>query len=148
MNLIRENMGLARVARVKANGGVLGAYVHFDYQQGAVVRLEGPGATAELANDIATHAVATKPLAIRREDISKEVVDREREIARKQAEQTGKPANLLDKIAEGKLNTFFAENALIEQIFVKDYKSKIRDLLGKASVTHLIRFRVGEEASS
>src|SRR5262245_19642250 len=103
-------MGVARVARLKAEGGVLGLYVHFDYQQGAVVRLEGSGATPELANDIATHAVATRPLAIRREDVPKEIVDREREIARKQAEQTGKPANLLDKIAEGKLNTFFAEN--------------------------------------
>src|SRR5262245_42361333 len=66
INLIRENMGLARVGRLKANGGILGAYVHFDYQQGAVIRLEGPGATAELANDIATHAVATKPLEIGR----------------------------------------------------------------------------------
>src|SRR5205809_105381 len=82
--------------------------------------------------------VGTKPLAIRREDIPKDLVDREREIGRKQAEQTGKPANLLDKIAEGKLNTFFAENALLEQVFVKDNKKKIQDLLGKATVTHLI----------
>src|SRR5262249_5550440 len=147
-NLIRENMGVSRVARVRANGGVLGAYVHFDYQQAAVVRLEGATATVELANDIATHAVATKPLAIRREDVPKDIVDREREIARKQAEQTGKPPNLLDKIAEGKLNTFFADNALLEQIFVKDNKTKVRDLLGgKATVTHLIRFRVGEESA-
>src|SRR5262245_41922970 len=149
INLIRENIAPARVGRLKANGGVVGAYVHFDYQQGAVIRLEGPGATAELANDIATHAVATKPLAIRREDIPQEIVDREREIGRKQAEQSGKPANLLDKIAEGKLNTFFAENALLEQIFVKDNKTKIRDLLGgKATVTDMIRYRVGEEASA
>jgi elongation factor Ts len=149
INLIRENMGVARVARIKANGGVLGAYVHFDYQQAAVIRLEGPGATVELANDVATHTVATKPLAIRREDIPKEVVDREREIGRKQAEQTGKPANLLDKIAEGKLNTFFAENTLLEQIFVKDNKTKIRDLVGpKATVTNMLRFRVGEESNA
>jgi elongation factor Ts len=148
INLIRENMGVARVARLKADGGVLGVYVHFDFQQAAAVRLEGSGATPQLAYDIATHAVATRPLAIRREDIPKELVDRERGIARKQAEQTGKPANLLDKIAEGKLNTFFAENALLEQIWVKDPKKKIGDLLGKATVTHLIRFRVGEEASA
>jgi elongation factor Ts len=88
-------------------------------------------------------------LAIRREDIPKEVVDREREIGRKQAEQTGKPANLLDKIAEGKLNTFFAENTLLEQIFVKDNKTKIRDLVGpKATVTNMLRFRVGEESNA
>jgi elongation factor Ts len=148
INLIRENMGLARVARIRADGGVLGSYVHFDFQQGAMVRLEGPGATPELANDIATHAVATKPLAVRREDIPKEVVDKEREIAKEQAAQTGKPANILEKIAEGKVNAFFAENVLLEQIFVKDNKTKIRDLLGgKSSITHLIRFRIGEEAS-
>jgi elongation factor Ts len=136
----------ARAARLKADGGVLGLYVHFDFQQAAVVRLEGDGATVEIANDIATHAVATKPLAIRREDIPKDVIDRERDIARKQAEQTGKPANLLDKIAEGKLNTFFAENALLEQVWVKDPKKKIRDLMGpKATVTNLIRFHVGEQ---
>lgn len=150
INLIRENMGVARVARVKADGGVLGAYVHFDFQQAAIVRLEGAGATTELANDIATHAVAAKPMAIRREDIPKELVDKEREIAKEQAAATGKPPNILDKIAEGKLNAYFAENVLLEQIFVKDNKSKIRDLLkhaGNAAVTHLVRFKVGEEAS-
>jgi len=150
INLIRENMGVARVARVKAGGGMLGAYVHFDFQQGAIVRLEGAGATVELANDIATQAVATKPLAIRREDVPKELVEKEREIAKEQAAATGKPANILEKIAEGKLNSFFAENVLLEQIFVKDNKSKIRDLLkqaGNATVTHLVRFKVGEEAN-
>jgi elongation factor Ts len=144
INLIRENMGVARVARVKADGGVLNAYVHFDSQQAAIVRLEGPGATAELAYDIATHAVAAKPIAIRREDVPKEVVDKEREIAKEQAAATGKPANILEKIAEGKVNAFFGDNVLLEQIFVKDNKTKVRDLLKQATVTHLVRFRVGE----
>jgi elongation factor Ts len=144
INLIRENMGVARVARVRADGGVLGLYVHHNFQEGAVVRLEGSGATAELANQIAAHAVATKPMAVRREDVPADVVAREREIARKQAEQTGKPANIVDKIAEGKVNTFFAENVLLEQIFVIDNKTKIRDLLKQATVTHLVRFKVGE----
>ncbi len=147
INLIRENMGVAKVARVRANGGVLGLYLHHNYQEAAVVRLEGTGATAELANDIAAHAVAAKPMAVRREDVPADVVERERDIARKQAEQTGKPANIVDKIAEGKVNTFFAENVLLEQIFVKDNKTKIRDLLkqaGNATVTDLVRFKVGE----
>ncbi len=143
VNLIRENMGVAQVARLKANGGVVSAYVHFNFQQAAAVRLEGAGAFRELAYDIATHVVAAKPMAIRREDVPKEIVDREREIAKAQAAQTGKPANILDKIAEGKLNTFFAENVLLEQIFVKDSKIKIRDLLKQANVTHMVRFHVG-----
>lgn len=144
INLIRENMGVARVARVRADGGVIGAYVHFDFQQAAIVRLEGPGATAELANDVATHAVAAKPIAIRREDVPKEIVDKEREIAKEQAAATGKPANILEKIAEGKVNAFFGDNVLLEQIFVKDNKTKVRDLLKQATVTHMVRFRVGE----
>ena len=144
INLIRENMGVARVARVRADGGILGVYLHHNFQEAAVVRLEGGGATAELANDIAAHAVATKPMAVRREDVPAEVVERERDIARKQAEQTGKPANILDKIAEGKVNAFFGENVLLEQIFVKDNKLKVRDLLKQASVSQLVRFRVGE----
>lgn len=148
INLIRENMGVARVARLRAGGGVLGAYVHFNFQEAAMLRLEGQGATPELANDIAMHAVAARPLAIRREDVPADVIAREREIAKKQAEQTGKPANILDKIAEGKLNTFFAENVLLEQIFVKDNKTKIRDLLKQATVTDLVRFKVGEEAGA
>ena len=116
-----------------------------------MVRLEGQGASPDLANDIATHAVATKPLAIRREDLPKALVDKEREIAKEQAAQTGKPANILEKIAEGKLNTFFAEHVLLEQVFVKDNKSKIRDLLkqaGNVSVTHLVRCKVGEESAA
>ena len=147
VNLIRENMGVARVVRLKADGGVLGHYVHFDFQSAAAVRLEGPGATPELATDIAMHIVAARPMAIRREEIPKEIVDKEREIAKEQAAQTGKPANILEKIAEGKLNTFFAENVLLEQVFVKDNKTKIRDLLkqaGNVTLTHFERFRVGE----
>jgi elongation factor Ts len=151
VNLIRENMGVARVARLAANGGVLGGYVHHSYQESALVRLEGSGATPELANDIAMHAVAAKPMAIRREDISPSLVDKEREIAREQAAQTGKPANILDKIAEGKLNTWFGEKVLLEQIYAKgDNKAKVRDVLkqaGGVTVTDLVRFKVGEEST-
>jgi elongation factor Ts len=148
VNLIRENMGVARVARLHAQGGTLGHYVHFNFQEGAVVRLEGTGATLDLANSIATHIVAAKPMALRREDVPKDLLDKEREIAREQAAQTGKPAAILDKIAEGKLNTFFGEHVLLEQVYVKDSKLKIRDLLkqaGNASVTEFVRFKVGEE---
>lgn len=148
VNLIRENMAVARVTRLKADGGVLGKYLHFNYQEAAIVRLEGDDATRELANDIATHIVAAKPIALRREDVPAEVVEKEREIAREQAAQTGKPANIVEKIAEGKLSTWFGERVLLEQGFVKDPKTKIRDLLkqtGGANVTGFERFKVGEE---
>ena len=147
MNLIRENMGVAHVTRLKAEGGVLGQYTHFNFQEAAVVRLEGSGATSELANGIAMQIVASKPVAIKREDVPADLVEKEREIAKEQAAQSGKPANILDKIAEGKLNTWFAETVLLEQVFLKDNKTKIRDLLkqtGDVSVTRFERFRIGE----
>jgi elongation factor Ts len=146
VNLIRENMGVARAVRVPCEGGVVGSYVHFNYQEAALVRLEGAGATQELANDIAMHIVACKPMAIRREDIPQEVVDKEREIAREQAAQSGKTGNILDKIAEGKVNSWFGEKVLVEQLFVKDNKTKVGDMIKQAgaTATRVERFKVGE----
>lgn len=144
VNLIRENMGVARAVRVPLAGGVVGSYVHFNYQEAALIRLEGPGATQELANDLCMHIVACKPIAIRREDVPAEVVEKEREIARELAAQTGKTGNILDKIAEGKVNSFFAERVLSEQLFVKDNKTKVADLLKQTTVTRFERFKVGE----
>jgi len=147
INQIRENMSVARVARLKADGGVLGYYVHFNNQEGAIVRLEGGTATQELANDLAMHIVAAKPIAATRDQVPEDVLERERDIAKAQAEQMGKPPQVAEKIAQGKLNAWLAEKVLVEQVFVKDGKTKVRDLLknaGGARVTHFYRFKVGE----
>jgi elongation factor Ts len=147
INLIRENIKLTRVARLKADGGAIGHYVHHSFQEAAVARFEGSDATSRLANEICMHIVATKPIAITREDIPAELVEKERQIAKEQAAQTGKPENILEKISAGKLKTWFGEKVLLEQDFVKDNEMKVADLLkraGDVKVTHFKRFKIGE----
>jgi elongation factor Ts len=96
------------------------------------------------------HIAATKPIAVRREEVPADVVEKEKEIARAQIanepKNAGKPANILDKIAEGKLKTFFAENVLVDQPFVKDASKTVGQLLQSAGlkVVRFVRYKVGE----
>jgi elongation factor Ts len=145
VGLIRENMKPARMARMT---GLLGSYVHHDGSVGVLLQVEGTEADPQLLRDVCMHITARNPVAARREDLSPEKVEKEREIALAQAAEQGKgkPANILEKIAEGKLKTWFAENVLAEQPFVKDDTKTVGDLL-KAKGLKLVRFvryRVGE----
>ena len=92
------------------------------------------------------HITAKNPLAARREDVPAEVVAKEKEIATAQAAATGKPANIAAMIAEGKLKTFFAENVLVEQPFVKEETKTVGELLKANGLTMVgfVRFKVGE----
>src|SRR5439155_24771862 len=103
-------------------------------------------ADAQVLRDVAMHATARNPRAARREDLPAEVIAKETEIATAQAVATGKPQNIAEKIAEGKLKTWFAENVLVEQPFVKDDSKTVGDLLKSAGlkVVRFIRYRVGE----
>jgi elongation factor Ts len=143
VGLMRENMKPARMARLT---GIVGAYVHHDGSVGVLLQCEGTKADPQLLRDVCMHITAKNPIAARREDVPKEVIERERDIAKSQAAATGKPANLVDKIAEGKLKTFFAESVLVEQPFVKDDSKTVGDLLKGAGlkVVKFIRFKVGE----
>jgi elongation factor Ts len=145
VGVIRENMKPARFVRLT---GQLGSYCHHDGSVGAMVQVEGGKADAQLLRDVSMHITANNPLAGRREDIPAEQVEKERDIARSQAAATGKPANIVDKIAEGKLKTWFAENVLLEQPFVKDDSKTVGDLLKQAGLK-LVRFarlKVGEKS--
>jgi len=95
------------------------------------------------------HITARNPLAALREDLAPDTIAKEKEIATAQAVATGKPAQIAEKIAEGKLKTWFAENVLVEQPFVKDDKQTVGDLLKKAGLklVKFIRYKVGEVAS-
>jgi elongation factor Ts len=143
IGLIRENMKPARFARLT---GLLGSYCHHDGSVGVLLQVEGEKADHQLLRDVCMHITAKNPVAGRREDVSQEVVDKEKEIARAQAAATGKPANIVDKIAEGKMKTWFAENVLLEQPFVKDDSKTVGDLLKSAGVklVRFIRYKVGE----
>jgi elongation factor Ts len=143
VGLMRENIKPARLARLT---GLVGAYVHHDGSVGVLLQVEGAKADPQMLRDVCMHVTAKNPIAARREDVPAEVIDREREIAKSQAAATGKPANLVDKIAEGKLKTYFAESVLVEQPFVKDDSKTVGDLLKGAGlkVVKFIRFKVGE----
>ena len=143
VGLIRENMKPARMTRLT---GLLGSYVHHDFQTGVLIQVEGTAADPELLRGICMHITAKNPAAARREDVSQAVLEKEREIAKTQAAATGKPANIVDKIAEGKLKTWFAENVLVEQPFVKDDSKIVGELLKSAGLklVRFVRYRVGE----
>jgi elongation factor Ts len=141
---IRENMRPARMVRLT---GLLGSYIHHDGSIGVMVQVEGAKADPQLLSEICMHITAMNPVAVRREDISAETLAKEKEIAKAQAAATGKPANIVDKIAEGKMKTWFAEKILLEQPFVKDEsKGTIGDLLKAAGLTLIkfVRLKVGE----
>jgi elongation factor Ts len=143
VGLIRENMKPARFIRLE---GLLGAYIHHDGSVGVMVKAEGEQADPILLKDICIHITARNPAAIAREDIPAETIEKEREIAMSQAATSGKPANIVEKIAEGKLKTWFAENVLLEQPFVKDDSKTVGDLLksAKLKLVKFVRLKVGE----
>jgi elongation factor Ts len=144
IGLIRENMKPARFKRLA--GGLIGSYVHHDGSLGVLVQVEGTKADPQVLRDVCMHIAAKNPLAARREDVPPAVVAKEKEIATAQAAATGKPANIAEKIAEGKLKTFFAENVLVEQPFVKEESKTVGELLKAHGLTMMgfVRFKVGD----
>jgi elongation factor Ts len=143
VGLIRENMRPARIVRLT---GQLGSYCHHDGSVGVMVQVEGPMADPQLLRDVCMHITAKNPVAARREDVAPALIEKEKEIARSQAAATGKPANIVEKIAEGKMKTWFADNVLVEQPFVKDDSKTVGDLLKAAGLklVKFVRLRVGE----
>jgi elongation factor Ts len=143
VGLIRENMKPARLVKLT---GLLGSYCHHDGSIGVMVQVEGDKAEPQVLQDVSMHITAMNPVAARREDVPQDVIDREKEIFKSQALATGKPANIVEKIAEGKMKTWFAEKVLLEQPFVKDDSKTVGDLLKSAGLklTRFIRYRVGE----
>jgi elongation factor Ts len=146
-----ENIVASRLARFESNGGTIGAYVHTDGKQAALVELQGGSSDAvkELARDIAMQAVALKAPYLNRESVPSDVVEAEKHVYRQQAAGEGKPEAMLDKIAEGRLNKFYQQNTLIEQQFIKDDKKTVQQLLkstGDVTVARFVRFKVGESS--
>jgi len=146
VGMIREKMKPARMVRMT---GLLGSYIHHDFSVGAMIQVEGAIADPQMLKEICMHIVFKNPVAMRREDVSPSLVEKEKEIAKSQAAATGKPANIVEKIAEGKLKAWFAENVLLEQAFVKDESKNpktVGELLNGAGLK-LVKFaylRVGD----
>ncbi len=143
VGLIRENMKPARMMQLK---GLLGSYIHHDDRVGVLLQVEGTKADPQLLREICMHITAKNPVAARREDVPPALIEKEKEIAKTQALATGKPAHIVEKIAEGRMKTWFAENVLLEQPFVKDDSKTVGDLLKAAGLklVKFVRYKVGE----
>src|SRR5512143_32294 len=141
---IGENISVRRIALLEAPGGKIASYLHADNRKGALVALVG--GDEELGRDLAMHVTAINPMVVAGSDLSPEVVAKEREIFTAQAQDSGKPAEIIAKMVEGRVRKFLAEVSLLDQPFVKDADVRIGQLLTqkKARCTGFVRFEVGE----
>jgi elongation factor Ts len=145
--VIGENLQIRRFARFASNG-LVGSYIHAGGKIGVLVELTGNGDLASVARDVAMHVAAAAPQFVRREEVSADVLEREKDIYRDKARQTGKPDNIIEKIIEGQIGKFYGEVCLLEQNFVKDPDKTIQQVLKTAgadvTVTRFARFVLGE----
>jgi len=145
--VIGENLQIRRFARF-ANAGFVGSYIHAGGKIGVLVELSGNGDLSAVARDVAMHIAAAAPQFTRREEVSADVLDREKEIYRDKARQTGKPDNIIEKIIEGQIGKFYGEVCLLEQSFVKDPDKTISQVLkavgADVTVNRFARFVLGE----
>jgi len=139
-----ENIVVRRATASLDNADSSGIYLHSNNKIGTIISLKG--GTEEVAKDIAMHAAATDPMAISPSDIPEDVIEKEREIYKAQSEESGKPADIIEKMIEGKIRKFLSEVSLTEQDFVKDPGLKINDILkdNDASIIGFTKFEVGE----
>jgi len=138
-----ENMNVRRFERFATENGRLAAYRH-GARIGVVVDIEG--GDDDLGKDIAMHVAASNPLAVGGDDVPAEALEKEREIFQAQAAESGKPANIVEKMVEGRVRKYLAEVTLLGQPFVKDPDITVEKLLAdKAAKVHVFRrFEVGE----
>lgn len=151
----------AKRADKSANEGTIGSYVHFDDRTAVIVELNcetdfvaNTDAFKGLAKDLALHIASTAPLAVSKEEIPAEVVERERNVFLETVKEEGKPEAMWDKIVDGKLQKFFKESTLLAQPFVKDPDKTVEQLITEVSaktgekieVARFARFKVGESS--
>ena len=163
ITLLRKR-GLAQAAKRAGRTtaqGVITSYIHMGGKIGVLLEVNCESDFVartddfqNLAKDVAMHIAAADPKWVRREDVPADAVEKEKAIYRSQMESSGKPAQVLDKIIEGKLGNFYAQFVLLDQPFVRDDKLTIAQLVAQASaktgeniqVSRFVRMRVGEGA--
>lgn len=140
---IGENIALRRLAVLESPGGKVAAYLHGN-RIGVLVAMKGGDET--LAKDIAMHVAASKPVALGPNDVSADLIAKEKEIYRAQAAESGKPADIVEKMVVGRVNKFLREITLLGQPFVKNPDITVEQLLKEhgATVSAFVRFEVGE----
>jgi elongation factor Ts len=140
---IGENVSIRRFVRIQAKGK-LSSYVHGGSKIGVLVDVVGGDDT--LAKDLAMHIAASKPVSLSREQVPAELIQKEREIATQKAAESGKPANIVEKMVEGSVQKFLKEVTLLGQPFVRDDKQTVEQLLKAraAQVASFVLYVVGE----
>lgn len=143
---IGENMNLRRLTKKTAEGFVT-TYNHLGGKLGVIVEMTGEATEANVAKakDIAMHVAAMDPKYCDKSEVTTDDLDREKEISRKQLEAEGKPAQIIEKILIGKMNKFYEDNCLVNQIFVKaEGKETVAQFAGDMKVISFVRYKVGD----
>jgi elongation factor Ts len=161
VDLLRKK-GLATAAKRAGRAmteGIVASYIHMDNKLGVLVEVNCETDFVAknddfkaFAKNIAMHIAATNPVGIRPEDVSEEIINKEKEIYLGQVLEMGKPEKIADKIVEGKLNKYFKENCLMDQAYVRNPEITIADLLNEMiakigeniSIKRFVRFKIGE----
>ena len=154
---IGEKITIRRAKFFDNSKGMNFFYVHSALEENigkiiSIVKLDGivKGKNDNIGNKLAMHIAASNPLAIDREDIDKQIVDKEIEIINAEIENSGKPKQIVDKISKGKISKFLDDNSLLNQIWIMDPKKKVKQILkenssGKEiSVIEFVKYKVGE----
>ncbi|MBS9775979.1 MAG: elongation factor Ts [Fusobacterium sp.] len=144
---IGENMNLRRLQVVESKDGFVETYSHMGGKLGVVVEMSGEATEENLvkAKDIAMHVAAMDPKYLSSEQVTTTDLEHEKEIARKQLEEEGKPAQIIEKILIGKMNKFYEENCLVNQVFVKaENKETVEKYAGDIKVLGFTRYKVGD----
>lgn len=153
----------AKKATREASEGLVGSYIHAGGKIGVLVEINCESdfvarteAFQHLTHDIAMHIAALDPRYVRREEVTPEMLEKEREIYKAQALATGKPENVVERIVNGKMEKFYEENCLYEQHFIKDESVTIGEMVNSAiaklgeniTIRRFSRFKVGEVATA
>lgn len=161
INILRKKgqAAAAKKAQREASEGLVGHYIHAGGKIGVIVEVNCESdfvartpAYQQLCHDIAMHIAALDPRYLRREEVTPEMLEKERDIYREQARATGKSEQVIEKIVTGKMEKFYEENCLYEQHYIRDESVTIKEMIAQAianlgeniSVRRFVRFKVGE----
>ena len=165
MDILRKS-GIAKAQKKSGRStkeGMIFSYIHPGSKLGVLIEINcetdfvaKTDNFTDLNKDLAMHIAASAPISVKREDISLDVLEREKDIYTEQARQSGKPDNVIDKMIKGRINKFYQENVLLEQAFVKDPDKTVQDIITDAIaklgenivVARFARFQLGEQITS
>ena len=154
---VGEKIEISRLANEEAPDGLLVDYIHMGAKLGVLIKFDNVNDASEelgvMGKDFAMQVAAMNPISVSREEISKDIIEKEMEIYKEVARKEGKPDQILEKIATGKLNKFYQENCLLEQAFIKDNTKTVANLLDEFNTAHkskvkislFHRFHLGDE---